>query len=324
MKHKQTLVYLTTLSVFLVAFAITSQTAAQAITHPQGHFVTVNGSKLWYETEGKGEPLLLIGGGLGYSHVYLHPHFSTLADKYRVIYFDAYGRGNSDRAQSPKEYTFKRDVEDIDGLRKALGITTWHVLGHSYGGLVAQAYALKFPTSVKKLILANTLFSAEMWQANNDNANNEIRNQYPEVWQKIRQLRAKGLHSSAPEHQEAYNVPLGLFYFYDASNAEKLAGDSLMWNPEVYYTIVGDDADFLVGGDIARLDFRPRLKELKMPTLILAGRFDRICLPRYSIQFKTYAPQAEFFMFEKSGHFPFIEEPQNTFEVIRKFLDKSP
>ena len=280
----------------------------------------VNGAKLWYKSEGKGEPLLLIAGGPGSSHSFFHPYFSVLTDSYRVIYFDAFGRGKSDQAKSPKEYTFDRDVEDVEGLRKALGLGKINVLGHSYGGMVAQAYALKYPESIKNLILSSTLFSGEMWQAANDNYNHGIKNQYPEVWEKIQQLRAQGFHSSSKEHQEIYGtVPAGLFYYYDASNADKGVTE---FNSEVYYAIAGDDADFLIGGDIAKLDFRTELKNLKMPTLILAGRFDRVALPRFSIQFKQYAPQAEFVMFEKSGHNPCIEEPAKMFQVVRRFLSK--
>jgi len=319
-KHQITSCILATILVGCLVFPAFAQNSSTPTTNPEGNFVTVNGAKLWYEIEGKGEPLLLIAGGPGSSHSYFQPWFSAMSDSYRVIYFDAFGRGKSDRAKSNAEYTFQRDVEDIEGLRQELNLGKINVLGHSYGGMVAQAYALKYPDSVNKLILANTLFDAEMWQANNDNCNYEIRNQYPEIWEQLQELRAKGLHSSAKEHQELYSkVPLGLFYFYNGSNADKVTPEI---NPDVYYTIAGDDCDFLIGGDIANLDFRTQLKNLQMPTLILAGRFDRVSLPRFTVQFKQYAPQAEFVMFEKSGHFPFIEETAEMFEVLRKFLSE--
>ena len=289
--------------------------------HLPGAYVEVNGARLWYESEGSGTPILLITGGPGCPHTYFHPYLSKLADSYRVIYFDGLGRGQSDRAPDRKEYTFERDVEDVEGLRKALGLGSIVVLGHSYGGMVAQAYALRYPRSVRKLILSCTLYNAEMWQANNDNCNYEIRNQFPEVWERIQAVRRKGLHSSAPEHQKAYaELPLGLFYYYDASNAARTA--PLDVNPDVYYTIAGDDADFLIGGDAARLDFRRDLSKLRMPVLVMAGRFDRVVLPRYSEQFRRYIPSATFHMFEKSGHFPFVEEPDETFRVIRTFVGK--
>jgi len=305
-----------------LAFFIFAQNDPVPIIHPPGDFVLVNGAKLWYEIEGKGEPLLLIPGGPGSSHTGsgFHPYFSTLSDSYRIIYFDAFGRGKSDRAASPREYTFERDVEDIEGIRQALHLGKINVFGFSYGGMVAQAYALKYPNSVKKLILAHTLFSAEMWQANNDNWNNEIRNQCPELWDKIQKLRALGFHSSAKAHQEIYGqAPAGLFFFYNASNADKLVSE---YNWDVYYSMAGDDADFLIGGDLATLDFRTQLKNLKMPLLILASRFDRVAIPRFAIQFKQYAPQAEFVMFEKAGHFSFLEDPGSFFKVLRVFLSR--
>src|SRR5579863_3813774 len=64
--------------------------------HPKGDYITVNGARLWYESEGSGEALVLIAGGPGISHDYFHPYFSALQDSFRVIYFDAFGRGKSD------------------------------------------------------------------------------------------------------------------------------------------------------------------------------------------------------------------------------------
>ncbi len=284
----------------------------------------VGGAKLWYETEGKGEPLLLVAGGPGLSHSYFHPCFSGLADSNWIVYFDALGRGKSERAKSLAEYTFERDVEEIEGLRKALSLGKINLLGHSYGGMVAQAYALKYPASVRRLILANTMFSGEMWQANNDSCNAAIRNQCPEVWERLEKVRAEGYRCSAKEHQEVYcQAPLGLVHFYNPANAgtfERAVQQE--FNTEIYFTLGGDDADFLIGGDIAKLDFRPRLKDLKMPTLIMVGRYDRVSLPKYALQFKQYAPQARYVVFERSGHFPFIEENAETLRVLREFLSK--
>jgi proline iminopeptidase len=311
--------------VISVVSAYGQKTTVPAIAHPQGDYATVNGTKLWFESEGEGEPLLLIAGGPGFSHSYFHPYFSTLAGSFRVIYFDAFGRGKSDRAKNPAEYTFDRDVQDVEGLRVALGLGKINVLGHSYGGMVAEAYALRFPASVHKLILSNTLFSAEMWQANNDSWNAQIRNQFPEVWEKLAALRHRGVPSCHQEYQDAENkIPVVLLLgFYDATLIDKLMQS--IEDPQsvdVYCSIAGEDADMLVGGYIARLDFRKRLPDLHMPVLILAGRFDRAAMPSFSLQFKRYAPQARFVLLEKSGHFPFVEEPESVFGEIRDFLQK--
>jgi len=305
-------------SAAIFSSAAQAQTAP-AIRHPPGDYATVNGARLWYESEGQGEPLILIAGGPGDSHAIFHPFFSRLADRYRVIYYDAFGVGKSDRAKARAEYSFARDVENVEGLRKALGLSKINILGQSYGGMVAQGYALKYPAAVGHLILASTFYSGKMWQANNDNCNYEIRNQYPEVWEKLQKMRARGVRSSAPEHQkEYYGVPLGLFYFYDAAKAGALPEEP--GNTDVYYTIAGGDADFVIGGDIAALDFRADLQKLRMPILVVAGRFDRVSIPRYALDFKRYAPQAQIAILENSGHFPFIEEPDETEAVLRDFL----
>lgn len=161
--------------------------------HPAGSFVTVHGAKLWYESEGSGPPLVLIAGGPGYAHDAFHPWFSAFAAKHRVIYFDALGRGKSERPKDTQEYTLARDVDDLEGLRTALGLGKIDVLGHSYGGIVAQSYALRYPTPVRHLILADTAFDIEALQAFSENANRELHNQYPDVWAQLEQLRSKGI-----------------------------------------------------------------------------------------------------------------------------------
>ena len=302
----------------IVAAAMTALAQPKQRSEPAGAFVTVNGHRFWYRAAGRGTPILLIPGGPGMSHSYLYPAFDRLADRFQVIYFDPFGRGQSERARTPAEYSFQHDVEDVEALRKALKLDRIAVYGHSYGGLVAQGYALAYPQSLSKLVLADTLHSAEMWQkGNNDTSNRAIENQMPEVWADIQQLRAKGVKSCDAQYQKVEaRVPLSLFYFYDPRNAG-LDFDS---NNDVYCQIAGRDADYTLGGDMASIDFRPRLRQIRTPTLVLTGRFDRVAIPRYALQFRTLMPQAEFVMFERSGHFPFIEEPARHDSVVRAFL----
>jgi len=190
----------------LLVTSVSSQTDVQKPTHPSGDFVQVNGKKIWYESEGKGEPLLLIAGGPGFSHAYFHPFFSALASSNHIIYFDAYGTGKSERAKSAKEYSLSQDVEDVESLRKALRLEKINVLGHSYGGFVAQLYATKYPKSIKRLVLANTFPSGDTFQSLQEGFNDDVRNQLPEIWAKVQQVRAKGFLSSSKEHQEAAPV----------------------------------------------------------------------------------------------------------------------
>lgn len=294
------------------------------IAHPPGRLVDIGDTRLWIETEGTGEPLLLLPGGPASSHLVFHPYFSELTD-HQVIYVDYRGRGRSAPVADPTDpadITFIGDVADIAALIRALGLGAVNVYGFSYGGMVAQALALDHPELVKRLILANTLHSPEMWQKNHENINREISLQYPEVWEEILALRAEGVRSTDPRVQDLYRVHSKLIRFYNPDNASKLLSEPGSKNAELYPVFVGDDVEFFIGGEVAKLpDFRPRLKELRMPTMILAGRYDRALCPKYQWDFKRFAPQAEFVWMERSGTFSHVEEPEEILALVRRFLE---
>ena len=290
--------------------------------HAAGEYLDIPGGRLWVESEGSGEPLLLLPGGPASSHLTFHPYFSALADQYRVLYLDYRGRGKS---ESRTAITFAGDVADIDSVRTGLGLEQLSIYGFSYGGMVGMAYALAHPTRVRRLILANTVHSVEMWQRNHENINREIANQFPEVWEKILALRAQGVRSTDARVQTLYGVHGPLVRFYNPDNAKKLLSEPGSRNADLYPVFVGDDVEFFIGGEVAKLpDFRPRLKELAMPTLIFAGRYDRALYPAYQIEFARYAPQARFVWMERSGTFSHIEEPDAVMALVREHLTRSP
>lgn len=289
--------------------------------HPPGTHVHIGDTRLWLEREGEGEALLLLAGGPANSHLTFHPAFSALADDYEVLYVDYRGRGRSDPVADYRTITFEQDVADVEALREALGLERMHLYGFSYGGMVAQAYALARPDRVVSLVLANTVHSPEMWQKNHENINREIANQFPEVWEEILRLRAAGVRSTAPDVQALYKVHGPLVRFYNPDNAAKLLSEPGSRNMELYTVFAGDDIEFFIGGEVARLpDFRPRLAELVMPVLVIAGRYDRALYPAYQREFARYAPKAELVMMERSGSFAHIEEPEALMALVRRFL----
>ncbi len=312
---------------FLPAALIGSPTLADELKSkaksPKGAFAEVNGAKLWYHAEGKGPPLLIIPGGPGLSHRYLYPHFSALKGTQKVIFFDALGRGRSDRAKKPEEYTVGRDVEDVEGLRKALGLEKVRLLGFSYGGMVAQAYALKYPKNVDRLILVVAPHSGEMWADANAIINRFLENQYPELWEKMAAWRKKGGVTSDAQYQDLLGkAHPGLFFFFNPQMAEDKEYKEAMgeMNLDVYAALCGKDGDVVLGGDVAKFDHRKNLHKITALTLVVAGRFDQGCPPRWMVKYKEYMPKARFEMFEKSGHFPQKEEPARFFAVVREFL----
>lgn len=317
---KSILLILISLSSF---FSLTAQTFPDSQTG--GKYVTVNGAKLWVVSFGSGDPLIIIPGGPGGAHI-SYRSFDSLAATSTLVYFDAFGRGKSDTAKDVKEYTLDRDIEDIEGLRIAMHFDMINILGHSYGGLVAQGYAVKYPQHVKHLVLANTFHSFIMWQKNDDNSNHEIETNYPEVWDTLMKAREKGIVSSDELHQQIYGrVPYGFLYAYNPDNFRHGSGKPYPnpLNTKLYYQMVGKDGDFIVGSDIGNFDYRAKLKELTMPILIYGGRFDRVAVPEMMIKYKEYCPQAKFLFFEYSGHNPQVEEPKKLFSLLRDFLGKS-
>lgn len=308
----------------LVSIALTYSSFGQKIpnSNTDGKYYTVNGAKIWTVSFGQGDPLFLIAGGPGGVHLGMRD-FDSLASTNTLIYYDGFGRGKSDTAKNVKEYSLKRDIEDLEELRKAMGFNKIIVLGHSYGTVVAQGYALRYGQNVSKLILSAPFHSNAMWQENDDNYNREIRTNYPEVWDTLMVIRKQGYQSADSLHQAIYGrVPYGFFYAYNPENfsGQKRTGYPNKFNTRLYYQMVGRDGDFIVSGDIGSFDYRQQLRHLKMPVLILAGRYDRVAVPWMMVQYKQYCPQARFILFEKSGHNPQVEEPQKTFSEIRLFL----
>ncbi|CAN5899091.1 proline-specific peptidase family protein [soil metagenome] len=290
-----------------------------------GKYYTVNGAKLYTVTVGKGaEPVIVIPGGPGSTHLSYRGFDSlTVNSNIQLIYYDAFGRGKSDTAKVVKEYSLERDIEDIEGLRKALHLNKISLLGHSYGSLVAQGYAIKYGQNMSHLIIANGFHSFLMWQENDDNSNYEIKTNYPEVWNDLMKIREQGAISSDEAHQDIYGrVPYGFLYAYNPDNFFAGGGKPYPnpWNSKLYYQFVGKDGDFIVGNDIGNFDFRKQLKDLKMPVLIIAGRFDRVAVPWMQVKYKEYCPQAKFVMFERSGHNPQVEERAKEFSLIKDFM----
>jgi len=289
-----------------------------------GKYYEVNGAKLWTLSFGEGEPLFFIAGGPGGTHYGLR-RFDSLSTTNTLVYYDAFGRGKSDSAEVVTEYSLERDIEDLEGLRKAMGFSKINILGHSYGGVVTQGYAINYPENVSHLILANSFHSYLMWQENCDNSNHEIKTNYPEVWEELMKVREQGAVSSDPIHYEIYDrVPYGFLYAYNPENFKPSGRKPYPYktNKKLYYQMVGRDGDFELTSDIGTFDYRKELEDLKMPILIYGGRYDRVAVPRMMVEFKMYCPQAEFVMFEQSGHNPQVEEPEATIALIREFLKK--
>jgi len=311
-----------------VLLASPPDAGASSEAHPPGRLITVLGKRVWVEEEGNGPPLLLIPGGPGGSHDYFHPWLRPLSRHFRVVAFDGYGRGRSDRAARPAEYSFRRDVQEVEALRSALGLERLAVLGHSYGGFVAQAYALEHPERVSHLVLSNAMLRGRDWQRANEGYNRRLAAAFPDLWVRVEALRRAGVREQDPRLQAAYGdrfpQQLALFYFHDRHKAALVVPDASTFNQDLYLAVCGPDCDFQLGASMLGVDFGARLAGLRRPLLAIAGRADGIVTPALVQEFQRAVPGAPLVIFEESGHFPFIEEPERYLQVLGQFLGSVP
>jgi proline iminopeptidase len=302
---------------------------ALAAPAPSEGIIATPDGDLYYERLGDGPPIVLVAGGPGASRVSLRPDFDRLAAKYTLIYFDNIGRGRSSALAAGRHHSPQRDAEDIERLRTGLSLGRITLIGHSYGGYAALAYAGRYPQALSHLVVSSGGHGATAWQRNIDSYNAFVENQYPEVWSKLLALRAKGVKSCAREYQDLYGQAEGDMYWYDLASARRRKPFSTdlrdRFRPEVYCDMIGDDSEVTVGGAMASFDARPALATVQVPTWISVGRYDRISVPKVAYEIRDAFPPgvAQVRVFEKSGHRPWFEEAGVFFGELEQFLSAS-
>jgi len=283
--------------------------------------ITSNGLKLYYEIEGEGHPLVLLNGGPGFSHEYLQP-LRALASDAQLVFFDQRGTGRSDKA-NPQDYTVEANVEDVEQLRRELDLGSCIVLGHSWGGMLAQAYIQKYPTHVSKLILADTFSSV----ADVNAAVMRMRNAVPEATRAVYdRYEQEGLYKNRDRYPDEYQAALEIAYepvFISVPPPEYLQDMFSKVAYDVYRVMWGEESEFKVTGTLAQFDVTHRLHEIRIPTLVIVSTSD---MPTVAMAQKTaqLIPNARLEVFEHSRHFPFIEEPDKFLSVIRQFIQDRP
>jgi len=312
------------IALLFIGTALSAQQDPDIYDKFESKFHTIDGYKINVEMKGSGDPIFFLPGGPGNSHDYMQGNFGHYYKTNTVVFFDFLGRGKSDDAKDVSEYSVENDVELIEKLRVLLKFDKISLVGHSYGTVPAQAYSMKYPDNVDKMVLISGFHSGAMWQANCDSYNHYAKTHFPEKWKKVDSLRALGHLSSDKELAKVYgNFPTKYIYYHNTKlkqNSPKYKHRG--WANDVYVAIIGKDGDFDVSGSMINQDYRKRLKDVKAKTLIVAGRYDGVSTPEFAVQYKTFMPQAQFVMFEKSAHNPYLEEPEKFYELLTSFLNE--
>ena len=267
-------------------------------------FVEANGIRLYYETEGKGEPLLLITG-IGYPLWYWHRLAPLLAEHFRVITFDNRGVGQSDAPPGP--YSAQMMAADTAGLLDALGLKRAHILGHSMGGFIAQALVLDYPQRVDRLILASTNFGGPRQIPPSPEAMAVLTNVTGDPTERF----MRGLKvSTAPGFAEQNQDFVREWLEYRLQNPI---------DPVAYQAQLGVGLGLLA----AESAFDGRLAQITAPTLLLWGEHDATVPPANADLIAAQIPNSTVTILPGAGHHLPIEVPQSAAQAIIGFLSGS-
>ncbi len=251
----------------------------------------------------------LIHGGPGADHLSLKDRYGALAQSMQLIYFDHRGHGRSAR-DSVEKYTLDENVEDMEALRRYLGLEQIVSIGTSYGGMVAMAHAARYPGSVSHLILIATAAHAGYAA--------RARQIVAERGTPEQQLQCEALFAGRLDTAEKlrhFHDVMGSLYSRTHDGALAKTGlDRTIFTPEPLNMAHGPD------GFLRRFDLRPQLSAITAPTFIASGRHDWICAPEFSAEIHRLMPASDLRIFEESGHSIGTDEPQKLVDAIVGFI----
>jgi proline iminopeptidase len=286
---------------------------------PGAHKASLNGVKLHYEVEGNGPPLFVVSPGWGVGSGYLKRGLSFLSKQFTVVFVDTRGSGLSGRPADDAMMGSSEMADDLDALRAHLGLSTMTLFGHSNGGAIALSFAERYASRLSRLVLIDSQmfgFSAS------------------EDTQTIMASR-----SADPRYSQAVQLAMGLFSGQtappsdDQELSEFVSGILPLYlrSPEKYLDaareqlLVGQIALYAFNAQraadaAAKHDQTGSLASIAVPVFIASGRHDWICPVAVAERLHSGIPHSKLAIFEESGHFPWIEEPQAFQNQLLRFL----
>jgi proline iminopeptidase len=283
---------------------------------------------IYFKAIGRGAPLLILHGGPGASHDYFLPYLLPLARRNRLIVIDERGSGRSEKLEDATAYTVENMVEDTEAVRQALKLGNIALLGHSCGGVLAQAYAFKYQQNLTHLILCSTFHSTSKM--------NEVflrikENMTPELRQRIERWERAGLFGHGKEYEKQrytaeYMIAAwgeGYFpYLYQNRpdpNYDPIASGNMAW--DVYLAMWGAHGEYVIDGNLKSVEYADRLPSIRVPTLLTVGDHDE-CAPSLSEEMNKAIAGSKLVVLPKSGHMTFVDQPQMFNRAVDEFLHR--
>ena len=283
-------------------------------------YIQIKGGKVWYSVSGQDKrtaPIIVLHGGPAASHYYMEP-LRGLAAERPVILYDQLGCGKSDRSKDKSFWTIEHYTEELDDIRKELGLERLHILGQSWGAMVAVDYMLtRNPKGVISLILSSPSLSVSRWH-------NDCRRLISEMREKDRKII---MDSEASGNFNSVAYRLAMFAFY-----RKHLCRLTLWPACVIKTFMnaGKDvynymwgpSEFTITGTLKNYERAERLKDIKTPALFTCGRYDEAS-PESTEYYHRMMPGSEFVIFEGASHMHHVEKTQLYLDTVRSFINRA-
>jgi proline iminopeptidase len=263
-----------------------------------------DGYGLFVEDVGDGLPLVVLHGGPGLDHSMFRPWLDPLADEYRLLYVDERGQGRSDRVD-PETLSLAVFARDVDLLAEALELDRFALLGHSFGAIVTTWHATEIGTAAAYLISGGADASEPMMADVHASleAMGEAAKPIAESWEREQHVQTD------EELLELLRVQMPFHFHGDPPPGY---GEDTVPSPEVlrHFARAGY-------GDF---DYRPRLRQVRRPTLVVVGEHDRTTTPRAARALHEGIAGSELFVIPGTGHMSFVEAPETYLDAVRGFL----
>jgi proline iminopeptidase len=284
--------------------------------------IPVNGIELWYRVTGAGPVLVVQPPGWGIGVEVYEQTFKPLESEFTIVYYDTRGTGKSQAPDNADDINVGAIVEDLEALRVHLEMDSFALSGHSHGGLIALNYALKYPQYLSHLLLVDAQLVGQL--EHGQNVQQEEQRVFSELVKDATFAEALKFFQSAGSFGALFQMksdaefsaflarimPLYLKNSQYAPNLQEYVKNHKLPLAALIATASSDE----------RFPVTAKLNTIKIPTLVLNGMYDIFCSAARAGAMHEHMQGSKLVVFENSGHFPWVEEPELFFATVTNFL----
>ncbi len=310
------------LMIALCSLTAAAQGASAAAASPpleqREGYVDTGDAIIYYKSIGTGPALMVLHGGPGSTHDYFLPYLLPLARHHRLVFIDERGSGHSQQLPFAR-YTLQGMAADVEAVRIALGLGRMDLLGHSFGGILAQAVAIRYPAGVRRLILSNTGSSAESINADFRRIMETLD---PALRARIKALEARGIigadGAQLPEYRKLADEAEAPYNYSGRLPPWDASGPGTGW--DVLNEMWGAKSDFHIDGNLRGFDLTSDLKKLDVRALVIYGDHDLLG-DATARQSHEALRNSVLIKIPHSAHMTFVDQNAAYLDAVSRFLE---